>query len=97
MSQTFERIVDRKDAIITSLAKDLEEAEQQYQVALHSNMHKVDDVLGRWSVVIVKCYSTNFKSDFQTKRIQNLEAQYKEQLDILKKEFDTERYIMLLR
>ena len=30
MSQTFERLVDRKDAIIRSLAKDLEEAEEQY-------------------------------------------------------------------
>ena len=30
MSQTFERVVDRKDAIIRSLVKDLEEAEEQY-------------------------------------------------------------------
>ena len=34
LSQTFERIVDRKDAIIKSLAQDLEEAEDQYQLAL---------------------------------------------------------------
>ncbi len=47
MSQTFERIVDRKDAIISSLAKDLEEAEQQYQVALHSNVRKVDGLNGK--------------------------------------------------
>lgn len=53
MSQSFERIVDRKDAIIASLAKDLEEAEQQYQVALHSNMHKVDDLLGSWKVLSI--------------------------------------------
>lgn len=46
MSHTFERIVDRKDAIISSLAKDLEEAEEQYQIALRSNLHKVDDLLG---------------------------------------------------
>lgn len=31
-------------------------------------------------------------SDFQTKRTQNLEAQYKQQLDTLKEEFDIERY-----
>ena len=30
MSHTFERVVDRKDAILHSLAKDLEEAEEQY-------------------------------------------------------------------
>ena len=30
LQQTFERVVDRKDAIIKSLGKDLEEAEEQY-------------------------------------------------------------------
>ena len=46
LSQTFERVVDRKDAIIRSLAKDLEEAEEQYQVALRSQLENVDDLLG---------------------------------------------------
>ena len=46
MSQAFERVVDRKDAIISSLAKDLEEAEEQYQVALRSHLSKVDDLIG---------------------------------------------------
>ena len=36
MGQTFERVVDRKDAIIRSLAKDLEEAEEQYP---HHDIH----------------------------------------------------------
>lgn len=31
-------------------------------------------------------------SAFQSKRIKNLESQYKEQLDTIKKEFDAERY-----
>eukprot|EP01136_Pigoraptor_vietnamica_P024255 Opistho-1_new@77130 len=44
--QTFEREVDRKDAIIKSLARDLEEAEEQYQMALHSHMQNVDHVVG---------------------------------------------------
>lgn len=48
MSQTFERVVDRKDAIIGSLAMDLTEAEQQYQVALRSHLHKVDNLMGMW-------------------------------------------------
>lgn len=30
MRETFERVVDRKDAVIKSLAKDLEEANEQY-------------------------------------------------------------------
>ena len=47
MSQTFERVVDRKDAIIKSLAKDIEEAEEQYQVALRSHLQNVDDLIGK--------------------------------------------------
>ena len=30
MQETFERVVDRKDAILRSLARDIEEAEDQY-------------------------------------------------------------------
>ena len=46
LSQTFERVVDRKDAIIRSLAKDLEEAEEQYQVALRKHLQNMDDLIG---------------------------------------------------
>lgn len=42
LSQTFERIVDRKDATIKSLAKDLQEAEEQYSMALRSHLQAVD-------------------------------------------------------
>ena len=47
MSQTFERTVDRKDAIIRSLAKDIEEAEEQYQVALRKHLQNMDDLIGK--------------------------------------------------
>lgn len=47
MGQTFERTVDRKDAIIRSLAKDLEEAEEQYQVALRKHLQNMDDLIGK--------------------------------------------------
>ncbi len=46
MSKTFERVVDRKGAIIQSLAKDLEEAEEQYQVALRAHIHNLDQLIG---------------------------------------------------
>lgn len=42
LSQTFERIVDRKDATIKSLAKDLQEAEEQYSMGLRSHLQAVD-------------------------------------------------------
>ncbi|XP_033748636.1 dynein regulatory complex subunit 2-like [Pecten maximus] len=45
LSQTFERIVDRKDATIKSLAKDLQEAEEQYAMALRSHLQNVDNLI----------------------------------------------------
>jgi len=46
MKQAFEKKVDRKDSIIRSLAKDLDEAEEQYQVALRTHIHKVTELTG---------------------------------------------------
>ncbi|XP_001504180.1 dynein regulatory complex subunit 2 [Equus quagga] len=45
LSQTFERVVDCKDSVIKSLAKDLSEAEEQYAHALRSHMHNIDQLL----------------------------------------------------
>uniref|UniRef100_H2YV41 Dynein regulatory complex protein 1 n=2 Tax=Ciona savignyi TaxID=51511 RepID=H2YV41_CIOSA len=42
LSQTFERVVDRKDSVISALAKDTEEAEEQYNMALRSHLDNVD-------------------------------------------------------
>lgn len=46
LSQTFERVVDRKDSVIKSLAKDLEEAEEQYAMALRHHLQNVDYLIG---------------------------------------------------
>lgn len=45
LSQTFERVIDCKDSVIKSLAKDLVEAEEQYAHALRSHLHNVDQLL----------------------------------------------------
>jgi len=45
LSQTFERVIDRKEAIIKSLVKDIEEAEEQYQMALRSHLQNVDKLI----------------------------------------------------
>ncbi|XP_054831288.1 dynein regulatory complex subunit 2 isoform X1 [Eublepharis macularius] len=45
LSQTFERVVDCKDSVIKSLAKDLDEAEAQYTHALRSHLHNIDELL----------------------------------------------------
>lgn len=46
LSQTFERVIDSKDAIIKSLAKDLAEADEQYAVVLRDQIQKVDFLIG---------------------------------------------------
>ena len=46
LSQTFERVVDRKDNVIKALAKDTEEADDQYNSALQCHLHNVDDLIG---------------------------------------------------
>jgi len=45
LSQTFERVVDRKDSVIKSLAKDLMEAEEQYAMALRNHLQNVDKLI----------------------------------------------------
>ena len=47
MKQAFEKRVDRINDCIQSLTKDLEESEEQYQVALCDHIHKVSDITGR--------------------------------------------------
>lgn len=45
MSQTFERIIDRKDSVIKALVKDLQEAEEQYAMAMRSHFQNVDNLI----------------------------------------------------
>ena len=80
LSQTFERVIDRKDSIIKSLARDIEEAEEQYQIALRSHLQNIDSLI-----------------DFQSKRIRSLEEEFKDELEVLEREFETERQLMLCR
>ena len=46
LSQTFERVVDRKKAVLESLSQDLHEAEEQYSMALRSHLQHVDRLIG---------------------------------------------------
>ena len=45
LSQNHERDVDRKDAILQMLDRDLEEAEDQFQMALRSHLTNVDAII----------------------------------------------------
>ncbi|TPP56148.1 Coiled-coil domain-containing protein 65 [Fasciola gigantica] len=45
LSQTFERIIDRKDSIIKTLIKDLNEAEEQHMMSLRFHIDNVDRLI----------------------------------------------------
>jgi len=45
LSQNHERDIDRKDAILQMLDRDLEEAEDQYQMALRSHLQNMDALI----------------------------------------------------
>ncbi|VDP52382.1 unnamed protein product [Schistosoma curassoni] len=47
LSQTFERIMDRKESIIKTLVADLSEADEQHLMALRSHLQNVDILIGR--------------------------------------------------
>ncbi|XP_075241451.1 dynein regulatory complex subunit 2-like [Convolutriloba macropyga] len=74
LSQTFERVVDRKKAVLESLGQDLSEAEEQYSMALRSHLQHVDRLI-----------------DLQNSRIQTLQNEFDDEVQILKREYDTER------
>ena len=46
LSQTFERVVDRKESVLKSLGKDLMEAEEQFAMAFRSHLQNVDYLIG---------------------------------------------------
>ena len=48
LSQTFERVVDRKQNVITALSRDIEEAEEQYNVSVRQHFFAVDTLIGQF-------------------------------------------------
>lgn len=66
LSQTFERIMDRKSAVIQQLAKDLEESEEQNRMATRahqSNLGKLNEV--NRIVFFIQNFFKNFHQKFR--------------------------------
>ncbi|XP_051016264.1 dynein regulatory complex subunit 2 [Acomys russatus] len=84
LSQTFERVVDCKDSVIKSLAKDLTEAEEQYAHALRSHLHNTDQLLTlqrRRLSLLEEHYNTELEAltkEFETERKMILDHHEKE-------------------
>ena len=58
LSQNHEREVDRKDAVIQMLDRDLEDAEEQFQTALRAHSQTVDALLDLQYTSVKKLQST---------------------------------------
>ncbi|XP_007936055.1 dynein regulatory complex subunit 2 [Orycteropus afer afer] len=84
LSQTFERVVDCKDSVIKSLAKDLSEAEEQYAHALRSHLHNVDQLLAlqrRRLTLLEESYTRELEAltkEFETERKMIIDQHEKE-------------------
>merc|ERR1719486_428592 len=61
ISQNHERDVDRKDAILQMLDRDLDEAEEQHQVAVRSHLLNVDRLIS-----IQDARAEGLEEEFQT-------------------------------
>eukprot|EP00941_MAST-03F_sp_MAST-3F-sp1_P003751 g3751.t1 len=92
LAQGHERDVDRKDAIIQMLDRDLEEAEEQYQTALRSHFQNIDKLLRLQDsrlLTLEKSFNDELgkmRSDFQAERL-NMDRQHdrerQELLDVI--------------
>lgn len=61
LSQTFERVLDRKDATINTLISDLEEAEAQESMAVRTHLHNIDQLINFQQAQIEKVRADSFE------------------------------------
>merc|ERR1719194_344243 len=77
ISQNHERDVDRKDAILQMLDRDLDEAEEQHQVAVRAHVQNVDKLIG-----IQLARVEGLEQEFQTE-VKAIEAEFQAERDQL--------------
>lgn len=85
VQNTFEKTLDRKNAVIAMLSKDLDEAEEQHRLAMRTHLQSIDaliDVQNRRMADLDDQFERNLvelKSDFEAERD---ELQLKHQLEM---------------
>lgn len=88
LSQTFERVVDRKESVIKFLAKDLAEAEEQYAMALRSHLQNIDNLITLQEARLEQLKSeflseqTVLSREFDTERAMMIEQHQKEMSEL---------------
>jgi len=88
LSQNHEREVDRKDAIIQMLDRDLEDSEEQYQMALRSHLRIVDSLIDlQYTRVraLQDSFNTSLQAledEFDTERTEIINAHQRQKKDM---------------
>jgi len=77
LSQNHERDLDRKDAIIQMLDRDLEESEEQFQMALRSHLEQIDRLIDFHDSRLL-----SLEQEFE-KELAALEGEFKAEKDLL--------------
>jgi len=85
ISQNHERDVDRKDAILQMLDRDLDEAEEQHQVAVRAHVQNVDKLIG-----IQLARVEGLEQEFQTE-VKAIEAEFQVERDQLVERHNIEK------
>merc|ERR1719230_1875953 len=85
ISQNHERDVDRKDAILQMLDRDLDEAEEQHQVAVRAHVQNVDKLIG-----IQLARVEGLEQEFQTE-VKAIEAEFQAERDQLVERHNIEK------
>lgn len=89
ISQNHERDVDRKDAIIQMLDRDVEEAEEQYQMALRAHLQNIDTLIDLQDARLLALENTfeddlsQLRAEFTAEREQVVKQHTKERSELL--------------
>lgn len=88
LNQSFERMLDRKNATVTALAVDLDEASQQSHMALQAHLQKVDQLISFQEQLVQQVHEEfnaelqELKDEFMGERSEIIRQHEKETNDI---------------
>jgi len=89
LSQSLERDIDRRDAIVETLKKDLDDAEEQYQVALRSHLSNIDKLIQQQDMRLKA-----LESEFQAE-LADISNEFNEEREQINRQHDAEKQELL--
>lgn len=84
LSQSFERVLDRKESVMQSCLRDLSEAESQEQMAARAHVQTMDRLIGFQEEVLAQMHS-----DFQ-EELEGLRAEFMQERELILEQHERE-------